>query len=68
MTKNAKREVVATVVVAGAAVAAAVGVAKKSCSNSNISDCGEFNSYGREKRGRNTYTVVPLSELLNNSR
>ena len=64
MTKNVKKEVVAAVVVAGAAVVAA----KKCCSNSNISDDVESNSYVREKRGRSTFTVVPLSELLNNSR
>lgn len=63
MKKNVKKEVVAAVVVGAAVVAA-----KKCCSNSNISDGVESNSYVREKRGRSTFTVVPLSELLNNSR
>lgn len=60
MTKNVKKEVVAAVVVAGATVIAA----KRRCSNSNISDGGESKGYDREKRGRTTFTVVPL----NNSR
>ena len=63
MKKNVKKEVVAAVVVGAAVVAA-----KKCCSKSNISYGGESNSYVREKRGRSTFTVVPLSELLNNSR